>query len=123
MKAEVLTGPERRRRWSADEKARIVGEMLAPGAEVAAIARRHGVSRSLVYGWRRELRQVPARDPVLPDLVPVIVASSAGPSAREHRKQPGGIIEIRLACGIRITVRGQVDGEALRAVVAALRPA
>ena len=46
MPGEVLAAPERRRRWSEDEKARIVGESLRPGAQVADIARRHGVSSS-----------------------------------------------------------------------------
>ena len=54
MKAEILVGPERRRRWSGEEKARIVAEATAPDARVADIARRHGVSRSLIYTWRRE---------------------------------------------------------------------
>ena len=123
MKAEILTGPERRRRWSVEEKARIVGETLAPGAEVAAIARRHGVSRSLVYGWRRELRQGSAGAPVLPDLVPVVVTAKEGATSPEPRRQPAGVIEITLGGGVRITVRGPVDGKALQAVMAALRSA
>ena len=47
MTVELLTNPERRRRWSTEEKARIVAEAKAPGALVAAIARRYGVSRGL----------------------------------------------------------------------------
>ena len=39
-RVEVLTGPARRRRWSAQEKARIVEETLAPGARVSEVARR-----------------------------------------------------------------------------------
>jgi len=54
MKTEILVGSERRRRCSADEKARILSEATAPGAKVVDIARRHGVSRSLIYRWRRE---------------------------------------------------------------------
>lgn len=57
MKAEVLVGPERRRRWSAEAKARIVAESVVPNAKVAEIARRHDVSRGLIYTWRREARQ------------------------------------------------------------------
>jgi transposase len=68
MTVEILTSPERRRRWSTEEKARVVAEAKAPGAMVAAIARRHGVSRSLVYTWRRERSALD-----LPDLVPVVV--------------------------------------------------
>ena len=123
MKAEILTGPERRRRWSLEEKARIVSETMAAGTQVSEIARHHGVSRSLIYGWRRELRHGPSSEPVLPDLVPVIVAAAEGPTSPEPRKPPTGVIEILLAGGTRITLRGQVDGKALRAVMAALRSA
>ena len=45
MKAEILAGPERRRRWSEEEKVRVVAEATMPGAQLAEIARRHGVSR------------------------------------------------------------------------------
>ena len=44
MKVEVLSGPERHRRWSVEEKARIVGETMAAGIQVSEVARRHGVS-------------------------------------------------------------------------------
>jgi len=57
MRAEILVGPERRRRWSEEEKARIVEEAFAPGACVAAVARRRGVTRSQVYQWRAALRE------------------------------------------------------------------
>ncbi len=123
MKAEILTGPERRRRWSLEEKARIVSETMAAGTQVSEIARRHGVSRSLIYGWRRELRRGRGPEPVLPDLVPVIVSAAEGRTAAEPREQRAGVIEIVLAGGTRITVRGRVDGKALQAVMTALRTA
>ncbi len=53
---EVLTGPGRRRKWSDDEKARIVAETLQPGAMVTAVARRWQVCPQQVFGWRREMR-------------------------------------------------------------------
>ncbi|WP_438744257.1 transposase [Bradyrhizobium sp. U531] len=46
MRVEVLGGVERRRRWSRDDKMRIIEETLAPGAVVTEIARRHGISTS-----------------------------------------------------------------------------
>jgi transposase len=51
----VFGGPERRRRWSAEERRRILEEAFAPGACVAQVARRHDVSTALVYTWRRKL--------------------------------------------------------------------
>ncbi len=53
---EVITSVERRRRWSAAERARLVAAMAEPGAVVTEIARRAEVSASLLYRWRRELR-------------------------------------------------------------------
>jgi len=53
---EILTGPARRRRWSADDKARILAETLAPGARVSEVARRRHLcvrNRSLRGGVRR----------------------------------------------------------------------
>src|SRR5690242_11061218 len=49
---EVLTGPGRRRRWSAEEKARIVAETLEPGASVSEVARRWQVCPQQVFGRR-----------------------------------------------------------------------
>ena len=56
MRVEILNGLERRRRWSDSEKARITEETFAPGAKVSEVARKHGVSRSLIFAWRREAR-------------------------------------------------------------------
>lgn len=51
---ELITGTARRRRWSSDEKARIVMESLRPGANVSEVARRNGVSPQQLFAWRRE---------------------------------------------------------------------
>lgn len=56
MRVEVLDGLERRRRWSHDDKARIVEETLVPGAKVTDVARRNGVAASVVFSWRRQAR-------------------------------------------------------------------
>jgi transposase len=53
----LLTGPERRRRWSEDERSRILAQAFAPGSCVAQVAREHDISTGLIYTWRRRLRQ------------------------------------------------------------------
>ncbi len=63
MRVEVLGGLERRRRWSQDDKARIVEETLAPGAKVTEVARRNGVAASVVFTWRRQARTVEQAEP------------------------------------------------------------
>ena len=52
----ILSGPERRRRWSTAEKRRIVDESLAPKASVVEVARRHDVRLNLLTVWRRQAR-------------------------------------------------------------------
>jgi transposase len=49
----ILTGPERRRRWSDEQRDLILAEAFKPGARVCDVARRHDVARSLIYQWRR----------------------------------------------------------------------
>lgn len=51
----VFSGPERRRRWSDEERLQILAEAFAPGVRVADVCRRHDVSTGLVYTWRRKL--------------------------------------------------------------------
>jgi transposase len=51
----VFSGPERRRRWTDEERLQIVAEAFAPGARVADVCRRHDVSSGLLYTWRRKL--------------------------------------------------------------------
>lgn len=57
---ELITGSERRRRWSEDDKARIVVESFKPGANVSEVARRNGLSPQQLFGWRREARELMA---------------------------------------------------------------
>ena len=71
MRVEVLGGLERRRRWSQDDKARIVEETLAPGAKVTEVARRNGVAASVVFTWRRQARTI---EQVGPRFAPVQIA-------------------------------------------------
>src|SRR3981081_2789601 len=55
QRVEVITGRQRRRRWTAEEKARIVAESLEANANISDVARRHGVARGLLTAWRRQL--------------------------------------------------------------------
>ena len=88
-RVEVLTGPGRRRRWSAEDKARIVAEAMAPGAVVSEVARRWQLSSQQVFGWRREARAgllaLPADSLVaslpVPDFVPILAEPAMSPAA------------------------------------------
>jgi transposase len=112
---------ERRRRWSRDDKMRIIEETLAPGAVVTEIARRHGIATSLVFTWRRRARRATVAS-AGPRLVPVQVATAESvqsieaPAAMPARKRRG-LIEIELGDGKRVSVDENVDAEALGRVL------
>ncbi len=59
---EVITGIGRRRRWSAEEKARIVAESYESSTTVSAIARRHGLNTNQLFAWRHQFRQAGGQD-------------------------------------------------------------
>ena len=73
MRVEVLGGVERRRRWSQDDKVRIVEETLVPGAKVSEVARRNGIAASVVFTWQRQARTV---ETVGPCFAPVQIAAA-----------------------------------------------
>ncbi|MBK3800457.1 transposase [Azospirillum brasilense] len=75
QRVEIITGKERRRRWSEAEKTRLVAETLEPGAIVAHVARRHGVAESCLYTWRRHLVGGMA-DRLPPDDAPLLIPVS-----------------------------------------------
>jgi transposase len=119
---EVITGIERRRRWSWEQKRAIVEESLAPHASAAAIARRHGIGTGQLYTWRRQLVKRQLAD--TPRFARVEVAMEparltgpiAGPGAGTART-----IEITLADGTSVRVNADVDEAALRRVLGVLR--
>src|ERR1700683_4065265 len=120
---EVLTGPGRRRRWSADQKARIVAEALVPGARVSEVARRWQICSQQVFGWRRTMRQDLARAggaTGTPAFVPIV--SEAVPAAMVQRTAsaaPG--IEVELAGAVVRVSSGMEDAAQLTAVLRAVR--
>jgi transposase len=113
----------RRRRWSEDEKLRIVAESYAGPRRVASTARRHGISRSLLTTWRRAWRAGLLGGDVAPEFSPVIVAPDPTPilPPRHDAAAPtSGRMEIELGDGRRIVVAADVDGAALARVLAVL---
>ena len=110
---EVITGVGRRRRWSLEEKARIVAESLDPATTSSAVARRYGLHASQLFVWRQQLAAPAARD--APEFVPVVVAeSAAAPAAMVGR------MEIALGPAV-VRVGADVDGPALRRVLEVVR--
>ena len=108
---EVLAGPERRRRWSSEQKQAIVAAAFAPGAVVRDVARRTDVTSSLIYRWRRELRATAngfARVLMAP------AGDGIGPPP------PAPVIEIEFAGNARVRIPASVSPALAAAVVEAL---
>jgi transposase len=116
---ELLTGPDRRRRWSVEEKAQIVAETLAPGARVADVARRWQLCSQQIFTWRRQARcdrMTEGPDPaasVVPSFVPIIAEAAAAPSTPPT-------IEVKLA-GAVVRVASGMDAATLTTVLRAVR--
>lgn len=128
---EVITGTGRRRRWSSDDKVRIVVESLGPGASVSEVARRHGLSPQQLFAWRREARAMsgqsaeaataPAEQ--VPAFAQVVIAAGSPPLAPPERKEKvPGVIEIVIG-DASVRVIGQVATEAIIAALRAVRRA
>lgn len=116
QRIEAITGVERRRRWSMEQKQAIVLESLRPGVSVLAIARKHGVGTGQLYTWRRRLRGDGPSLAVAFAQVDLPRAAVADPSA-----PAAGAIEIVLPDGTNIRVDQTVDERALRRVLRVLR--
>ena len=129
VRSEVLVGPERRRRWSVEDKLRILAQSVVPGVSVSLVCRLHGVSSGQLYTWRRLFRTgeltgftpvaVMADSPVqqLPAPAPAI---DPAPAIAATDTQAGGAIEVELPSGVKLRIRGDVDEAALRRVLSAL---
>jgi transposase len=129
----ILTGPERRRRFSLEQKRAMVAAAFAPGAVVADVARRADVCSSLIYRWRRELR-------VASDGFAEVILAGGVAGGGDGRGDPDGLpalraveaarpgagdavaaMEIELSGGSRVRIPGSIPPELAAVVIAALR--
>ena len=120
--AEIIT-VERRRRWSEEDKLRIVRETQASGASVSSVAKRHGLHPSQVFTWRRRIRErlrgVETSGHFAPVTIGSAVSALEGSPARPDTKRTNEAsrIEIVLTGGRRVVVGPDVDAAALRRVL------
>src|SRR3954453_14413066 len=121
-RVEIFQG-RARRRWSEEDKRRLVAETLASGETVHGVARRSGVSPSQLFGWRKRFgagigRGGPAAG--MPGLAPVESAPAAPLPVAEAVTAPFGLIEIELAAGGRVRISGAPDPATVTAALRAL---
>ena len=131
-RVEVITGRERRRRWSTAVKLRIVAEAVEPGVRLADVARRHEVSRGLLWQWCAQVRRGELRPEAPALFVPVRMEAASVPATVLVEGTPASRstvpprpdmdqVEVELPDGSRLRVGPGVSLVALRRVLAALR--
>lgn len=121
----VVTRGEPRRRWSEEDRARILAEAMAPGAIASHVARRFGVSTGQFYTWRKAmlLRSAPVGVTPVSPKAEFAEARLSGPNQKPSTPSqipPTGMMEITLPGGALVRVDTAVDGAALGRVLAAL---
>ncbi|WP_029006384.1 IS66-like element accessory protein TnpA [Azorhizobium doebereinerae] len=124
---EVINGAMGRRRWTADDQARILEETLAPGAMVSAVARRHGLTPQQLFTWRREARKA---SETVPAFVPAVVTQEIAPASepsptysrpkRRGRQRRAAAIEVDVA-GVRVMIENGASPSTIAAVIGALK--
>jgi transposase len=133
MGLEIISGVERRRRWSDADKLRIVAEADEAGATVAEVARRHEISRSILWAWRKQARAGVLATPDPLDFLPVVVdavsamdTAASEPSAASLQADAppppdDRAITITLVNGTRLEISAALSLPALSCIIGALR--
>ena len=129
---EIITGVERRRRWTLEEKLRIVAATEQPGAGIAETARRYEISRGLLWNWRSQVRRGVLRLEPAPVFLPVrTIREPTNSNSTKHVEASlgngpdpavsDGKIEITLPDGTSVKVGHDVGLVTLRRVMSVLR--
>ena len=139
-RVEIITGRERRRRWSNEEKLQLVAEACQTGNSVSQVARERGISASQLFGWRRKAmakglitdRRLEESAAKALTFAPVEIAkdqspADAGGKERSARRQAAtgisGSVAIELKGGDRVRVEGCTDAGLVVRIISALRRA
>jgi transposase len=123
---ELVSGIERRRRWRIEEKLRIVAEAEAPGAVFAAVARRHDISRGLLWIWRQQMRRGELRAASFQaEFMPVnVIANTSDARVSASASMPitrPETVDIILPDGTCLRVNAAIDATSLRRLLGVLR--
>ena len=121
-RVEVVGRVSGRRRWLDAEKLEILAEAFGPGVRVCDVIARREVSSSLIYTWRKQVREGKLAG-VVPSLPVFAEVQVAGPTELASQPTPclPGLIQIELPGGVRVSVDAGVDAGALARVLSVLR--
>lgn len=111
----LITGPERRRRWSTDEKLAVVAASFAPGANVSEVARRADISTSLIYRWRKDFSPAPE------GFARAVLTDERLASVSTAPEVAGLAIVVEMAGGVRVMIGADADACVVAATLRALR--
>ena len=114
-----------RRRWSEDEKRALVAETFVDGQTVNGVARRHNISRSMLFGWRKQYREALSFGSSTSTPIGFTAVAIARPEQSEPptpAPSPAAIplIELEFGRGVRLRISGAVDPDLAAAVMKAL---
>ena len=129
-RVEVITSVERRRRWSTQEKLRLVAESYRAEGGVGVVADQAGLHRSLLQRWRRQVRDgtLVADRFGASSFVPVAIHDSEAVATPALATAVSGplhgavrrLVEIDLPNGCRVRVEQDISTAALRRIIGAL---
>ena len=118
----VISGAERRRRWSSEDRARILAAISEPGAVIADVAGREDICTSLIFKWRRERREAvtAAGGGFAPVVVEQAAPSLSLSSSLSSRGLASSVIEVELK-DARVRIHADAPSSAIAATLKALR--
>lgn len=119
-RVEIITSRGERRRWSADEKVRLVAETYEPGAVITHVARRNGVSESCLHLWRKRFGKPGGAPVAANDLIPVMLDGAAIPLPEAASTPAPSRALITFPDGTRLEVGADYPPSALKALIAAV---
>ena len=129
---DIRVGVERRRKWSREDRLRIVQESLVKGTIIADVARRNEVAPSLIYEWRKQalaglldgfhqVRVVPETSAALPAIeAPRDIATDTKAETAPQQEALRSRIELTLRDGTVLRVDDDDSSNALRTILASL---
>ena len=122
----VFSGPERRRRWSDEERLQILAEVFSPGTKVADVCRRYDISTGLIYTWRRKLLDAGAAQKAsgvealpAPVFAEAVIEENAVSASTEQHRYPAIIVD--LPHGKRLSVFAAASPALVAAALKSLR--
>ena len=113
----VMTGPQRRRHWTSEQRREILEASFAPGAIVTSVARRYEISTSLIYKWRGQLKATRSNA----TFVPAVISDEKEPAPLGVRSGSQAAIIVELSGGRRVLIDANASASLVSTALKALQ--